>query len=125
MNLKIERSPRVMEHLDVEIKNFEDTSLCVPTLNISIGGFAIQCSMEERVQLTPQGDLVDDVMPVDVNLQLYNQQGQKERIHAKCRVVYSRRIAQDKCQIGMNFIGLIGEDHGKLLKYIENHSKLQ
>ncbi|NOR80040.1 MAG: hypothetical protein GQ529_04280 [Methyloprofundus sp.] len=113
------------EHLDVEITNFEGRSLCVPTLNVSIGGFAIQCSMEERIQLTPQGDLVDDIMPVDVNLQLYNQQGQKERIHAKCRVVYSRRIAQDKCQIGMSFIGLVNEDHGKLLKYIENNSKLQ
>ena len=125
MSLKIERSPRVIEHLDVEIKNFEDKPICVPTLNVSIGGFAIQCSMEERIQLTPQGDLVDDVMPVDVKLQLYNQKGQKERIHARCRVVYSRRIAQDKCQVGMNFIELLSEDQSKLLKYIQNSSKLQ
>ncbi len=102
MSLVKERGPRAIERLDVEIKNFEDKHLYVPTLNVSMGGFAIQCTMEEREQLTPLGDFVDDVSPVDVILQLYNQSGQKDCIHAKCRVVYSRRIAQDKCQMMLN-----------------------
>ncbi|NOQ13985.1 MAG: hypothetical protein GQ583_05825 [Methyloprofundus sp.] len=123
MSLKIERSPRVIERLDVEINNFKDNPICLPTLNVSIGGFAIQCSMEERIQLTPEGDFVDDEVPVDVNLHLYDQHGQKECISASCRIVYSRRIAQDKCQIGMNFIELLIEEQSKLLKFIENASK--
>ena len=125
MSLKIERSPRLIEHLNVDIKNIKDGHLNALTSNVSIGGFAIQCSMKERIQLTPQGDLVDDVMPVDVNLQLQNQHGEKDPIHARCRVIYSRRIAQDKCQIGMSFIEFQDEGHVKLAKFIQNIQKLQ
>ena len=120
MSLMIERSPRLIEHLDVDIKNIKDEHLYALTSNVSIGGFAIQCSMDERSQLTPQGDFVDDVMPVDVNLQLQNQHGEKEPIHARCRVIYSRRIAQDKCQIGMSFIELFDQGQDKLSKFIQN-----
>ena len=115
-----ERSPRAVEHLDVDIKIFADKHLFVPTLNVSIGGFAIQCSMEERSQLTPLGDIVDDIDPVDVNLQLYNQLGEQECVRARCRVVYSRRIAEDKCQIGMSYIGLSDDAEGKLLVFIND-----
>ena len=120
MSLVKERSPRAIEHLDVDIQIFADKHLFVPTLNVSIGGFAIQCNMEERNQLTPLGDIIDDIDPVDVNLQLYNQLGEKEFIHTKCRIVYSRRIAQDKYQVGMSYIELSGDAETKLLMFIQN-----
>lgn len=120
MSLNRERSPRAVGHLDVDIKNIENKHLYVPTLNVSIGGFAIQCSMEERNQLTPQGDVIDEVSPVEVVLHLNDQHGQKESIHARCRIVYSRRIAQNKCQIGMNYIELLGGGEDKLMMFIQN-----
>ena len=123
MSLKRERSPRLVEHLDVGIRNVRDEHVYTQTLNVSIDGFAIQCSMRERNKLTPQGDFVDDggkPVEVDVNLQWQDLQGQKESVDARCRVVYSRRIAQDKCQIGMNFIELRGDGHSKLLMFIQN-----
>lgn len=120
MRLNIERSPRAIECLDVDIKHANGEHMSALTLNVSVGGFAIQCSMEERNQLTPQGDFVDDVLPVDVSLQLQSQQGKKERIHGRCQVIYSRRIAQDKCQIGMSFIELPDEGQDKLLSFMQN-----
>lgn len=123
MSLKRERSPRLVEHLDVGIRNDRDEYVYTQTLNVSIDGFAIQCSMRERNKLTPQGDFVDDggkPVEVDVNLQWQDLRGQKECVDARCRVVYSRRIAQDKCQIGMNFIELQGDGQSKLLMFIQN-----
>ena len=123
MSLNRERSPRLVEHLDVDIRNVKDEHIYALTLNVSIDGFAIQCSMRDRNKLTPQGDFVDvggKPVEVDVNLQWQNQAGEKECIDARCRVVYSRRIAQDKCQIGLNFIELFGDGRGKLLMFIQN-----
>jgi len=123
MSLKRERSPRLVEHLDVDIRNVKDEHVYTQTLNVSIDGFAIQCRMRERNKLTPQGDFVDDggkPVEVDVNLQWQDLQGKNECVYARCRVVYSRRIAQDKCQIGMNFTELRGDGHSKLLMFIQN-----
>ena len=128
MSLIRERSPRVVEHLDVDIKNIKDEHISALTLNVSLDGFAIQCSIRERNRLTPQGDFVDDggrPIEVYVNLQWQNQHGEKQPIHGRCRVIYSRRIAQDKCQIGMSFIELFDEGQDKLSKFIQNIQKLQ
>ena len=119
MKLNIERSPRAITSLDVAIKSFNGGQVSALTSNVSIGGFAIQCSMDERNKITPQGDFVDDVMPVDVTLNLQNQHGHEEGVHARCRVVYSRRIAQDKCQIGMNYIELYDDGQSQLTKLMK------
>ncbi len=118
MILNTERSPRAITSLDVDIKPLNGELVTALTSNVSIGGFAIQCSMDERNKITPQGDFVDDVKPVDVTLQLHDEDGHKEGVHARCRVIYSRRIAQDKCQIGMNYIELFDDGQSKLMTLI-------
>ena len=127
MNIIRKRSLRLAEHLDVDIKNINGKHIHAQTLNISLGGFAIQCDTEVRNQLTPQGDIVKEGRPVevevDVNLQLHNQTGDKNIIHARCRVIYSRRIAQDKCQIGMCFIELLGDGQSRLSIFIQKYTK--
>ncbi len=121
MSLKIERSPRAITCLDVNIEQINGEQISALTSNVSSGGFAIQCNMEERDKITPNGDYVDDVEPVDVTLQLQDQYGHKEGVHARCRIVYSRRIAQDKCQIGMSYIELFDDGQDKLLQLIKNN----
>ena len=95
------------------------------TENISIGGVAFQCSVEERNKLTPQGVFVDEGKPVevDVKLQLDNAHAQKKGIHSRCRVVYTRRVAQDKCQIGLCFINFFDDGYDEFLTFIENALK--
>lgn len=127
MGLYIERSPRVNVRLGIDISN-KDKLIRAYTLNVSIGGFAVHCSTEERNRITPQGDFVGDggrPVEVDVNLQLPNQHGKKECIHARCRVVYSRRIAQEKCQLGLSYINLLGDGEDKLMMFIKRIDKEQ
>ena len=125
MSLNKERSLRVVRHLDVEIKSMQDEHINTLTVNDSVGGFAIQCNREERYQLTPQGDFVDDLKLVDVILHLQNQQRQKEPVQAQCRIIYSRRISQELYQIGMSFIKLPEGGQDKLLGFIQSLGKLQ
>ncbi|NOQ65387.1 MAG: hypothetical protein GQ582_12825 [Methyloprofundus sp.] len=117
MIIKQERSPRVAKALNIDIKNIKNEYLHTQTVNVSIGGFAIQCSMQERNQLTPEGDFVVQGKPVevDVNIQLPSpKKGKVEAMKAKCRIIYSRRISQDKCQLGLCFIELFGDGQDKL-----------
>lgn len=116
MIVKQERSPRVAKKIDVDIKNTKDEHLKTQTVNISVGGFAIQCNIEERNKLTPEGDFVVHGKPieVDVNMQLPIRKGKTELMKAKCRVIYSRRIAENKCQLGMCFTELFDDGQDKL-----------
>lgn len=120
MSLQKERSPRATKKFNVTITNIKDQSVSTLTSNVSVGGFAIQCNTAERYQLTPDGDIVDDAQPVHVNLQLEIQYAQKELIKTQCRIIYSRRIAQNKYQIGMSFITLASDDRDKLLTLMQN-----
>lgn len=118
----IARSPRVVRYLVVDIKNNKGVDISALTENISIGGLAFQCHIDERNQITPQGDFIDDGKPleVDVRLQLHNLHGHTEIIHARCRVVYSRRVAQDKCQVGLSFIKMFDDGYDKFSAFIES-----
>lgn len=116
------RSPRIKVQMEVKIKDFQDGHVIALTNDVSIGGFAIECSMVERDQLTPQGDIVYAGKPVEVevNLQVINQQGGEVLISGCCRVVYSRRVAQNKCMIGFCFLRVHSDGQDKLGEFVQN-----
>ena len=91
------------------------------TLNISVEGVALKCSTVEREQITPKGDFVCSGRPleVDVIINFPEKNNKKYEFKARCRVVYSRRLTQDECQLGMHFIDIdsVGRDH--LINFVE------
>ncbi len=108
----------------VIIKNNDnDNEISGKALNISLGGVAVKCSTFDRDQITPKGDYICEGKPLELNLVLSLSEGQKSNyaLKAKCRVVYSRRLTQDECQLGMNFLEMdvVGKEH--LMKFVESH----
>ena len=122
MSINRLRSPRVTECLAVDIINIKGEHLQAMTLDISCDGFGIRCSIADRNQITPQGDFVKGGKPVEVNanVKLPSQHGHSDCINTRCRVVYSRRIAQGICQIGMTFKEMEDDGQDKLVKFIQN-----
>lgn len=92
-------------------------------LDISLGGIAIKCSTFDRDQVTLKGDYVREGKPLEVSLVLNLPENKKSNyaLKAKCRVVYSRRLTQDECQLGMYFLEIdaVGKEH--LMKFVEKH----
>jgi c-di-GMP-binding flagellar brake protein YcgR len=127
MKINRRRSPRVISGLIVDITNHNGESVNAKTLDISCGGFGIQCSTIERNLITPQGDFVAAGRPAefDVSIMLPDgEHGLGGMIVAKCRVVYSRRLANDRCEIGMRYIDIEGDGEERLVRYIQLLSQL-
>ncbi len=117
------RSPRVAKALRVEISNHKGVGFTAKTLNISCDGFGMQCSLAERDLLTPKGVFVVAGRPVELTVTLIlpgTDFEQTEIVVAKCRVRYSRRLANDRCEIGLRYMEIDAVGEAKLLQYIEN-----
>ncbi len=123
MKINRRRSPRVIGGLAVDITNHNGESFSAKTLNVSYNGFGMQCSTIDRNLITPQGDFVEAGRPVEFDVSLMLPEGEHGRggmIVAKCRVLYSRRLANDRCEIGMRYIEIEDDGEEKLVRYIQN-----
>jgi len=94
------------------------------TLNISAEGVALKCSTVEREQITPKGDFVCSGRPleVDVVIDFPEKNNKKYEFKARCRVVYSRRLTQDECQLGMYFIDIDNAGRERLINFVEKQA---
>jgi len=91
--------------------------------NISLGGVAVKCSTFERDQITPKGDYVCEGKPLEVSLVLNLPENKENNyaLKARCRVVYSRRLTQDECQLGMHFLEMDAVGKERLMQFVESH----
>ena len=106
----------------VTIKN-NDNEISGKALNISLGGVAVKCSTFDRDQITPKGDYICEGKPLEVSLVLRLSEDKKSNyaLKARCRVVYSRRLTQDECQLGMNFLDMDAAGKEHLMKFVGSH----
>jgi len=95
--------------------------ISIEALDISMDGLAVKCSTIERDQLTPKGDFVCNGKPLemDVIINLPEKNKVNYVFKAKCRVVYSSRLTQDECQLGMYFVEIKDSAKERLSKFIE------
>jgi len=109
--------------LSVSIRD-ETHVVLAKTLNISAEGVALKCSTLEREQITPKGDFVCSGRPleVDVVIDFPEKNNKKYEFKARCRVVYSRRLTQDKCQLGLYFIDIDKVDRERLINFMEKQT---
>jgi c-di-GMP-binding flagellar brake protein YcgR len=116
---------RVTECLSVEIENDLSERIHGVTLDISNQGIGLYCSTDDRDRITPQGIFVRQGRPVEVQvyLRFSDALGCDELINVRCGVVYSRKLAQDQCQIGLGFLDLDADAEVRLTQFIQNRKR--
>ncbi len=114
--------PRVSTRLSAVIVNDEDIQLKVLVSDISGDGLCLECNTIERDLVTPHGRFVrDDGKPVEllVKLNLPEENGSEQEIQARCHVTFSRRIARNRCMIGVRYHDLEPNAYQRLLHFID------
>jgi PilZ domain-containing protein len=115
--------PRVEANLTAIIENSEGVKLSVRALDASSEGLCVECNTLERNMVTPGGRFVrDDGKPVElyVWLDIPDESGATAKIRARCHVAFSRRIASDRCKIGMRYTNLDDKAYHRLIRFIES-----
>ncbi len=111
-----------MTDLSAIVANSDGIAFNVKALDASCEGISIECNTIQRNLVTPGGSFVRDGKPVELklSLELPNDQGDAQQIEVLCHVAFSRRVANNKCKIGMRFVELGEKAHINLTRYIEN-----
>ncbi|WP_305908343.1 PilZ domain-containing protein [Methylomarinum sp. Ch1-1] len=113
--------PRVAANFSAVIANEDGIKLKVMAMDASSEGLCVECNTIERNLVTPGGNFVRDGKPVElfVWLDLPDENGGTAKIEARCHVAFSRRIANDRCKIGMRYLNLEKKAYEKLIRFIE------
>ena len=113
--------PRVKANLSAIIGNEDGIRLNVMASDASSEGLCVECNTSERNLVTPGGNFVRDGKPVElfVWLELPDENGGIAKIQARCHVAFSRRVANNKCKIGMRYTDLDKGHYEKLVRFIE------
>ena len=114
--------PRVSTRLPVVVTNEEGVRLKVVAFDASGDGFSFQCSTLQRNMMTPGGCYISrNGRPVELDawLDLPLASDQSVPIRARCHVAFSRRIARDRCEIGMRYMDIEGDGYRNLIRFIE------
>ncbi len=113
--------PRVEAKFPAVIANEAGIRLNVVARDASCEGLSVECNTIERNLVTPGGSFVRDGKPVElyVWLDLPDEAGGSAKIKARCHVAFSRRIANDRCKIGMRYMDLEKNAYEKLIRFIE------
>jgi len=108
-NRRSERREKVS--LAVRIISDKGNEIRAETLDISKAGAAIVCHTVDRNELTPRGDFIEQGKPLELSLFVIfpDKQACAGELKIHCRVVYSRRIAESECQLGLRFISMASE----------------
>ncbi|MGR9043859.1 MAG: PilZ domain-containing protein [Gammaproteobacteria bacterium] len=114
--------PRVSTRLPVVVTNEEGVRLKVIAIDASCDGFSFQCSTLQRNMMTPGGCYISrNGRPVELNawLDLPVADDQSLPLKARCHVAFSRRVARDRCEIGMRYMDIEGDGFRNLTQFIE------
>ncbi|MGR9051536.1 MAG: PilZ domain-containing protein [Gammaproteobacteria bacterium] len=112
--------PRVTTRLPAIVTNEEGVRLKVVAIDASSEGFSFQCSTLQRNIMTPGGCYIRNGRPVELNARLeLPVNNQTLPLKARCHVAFSRRIARDRCEIGMRYMNIEGDGYINLIRFIE------
>ncbi|HET7674395.1 MAG TPA: PilZ domain-containing protein [Gammaproteobacteria bacterium] len=114
------RHPRVYENLPAEIGLAGGQTMRLTLLNISLSGAQFGCDESELQRIKTEGfpALHGQTVELGVRVGLPSTQHPTETLEATCRVVYTRRITQQRYCIGTQFTELKGQGHQLLMQYL-------
>lgn len=120
MAMKKKIYPRISTQLSAVVTSEEGIRLKVTALDMSQYGFSFQCSTFQRNSLTPGGCFIPNGRPVELEVLLdIPFPDQCLPIKIRCHVAFSRRIAKEKCEIGIRYEEFDGDGYHYLIKFIE------
>lgn len=115
--------PCVKQPLSAIVANEDGVQVNVVATDTSSEGVSIQCNTSVRNLITPGGCFIrDDGKPIElyVWMELPAENGELERVAARCHVTFSRRLSSDQCKIGMRYMDFDKSDFDILVNYIES-----
>jgi hypothetical protein len=125
MTMKKKIYPRISTQLPAVLTSEEGIRLKVIALDTSQYGFTFQCSTYQRNSLTPGGCFIHNGRPVELEVLLdLPFPDQYLQIKARCHVAFSRRIASEKCEIGIRYEEFDADGYKYLTKFIETKSTM-
>ncbi len=92
------------------------------TVNLSPAGIQIACDRVTVNSILPvsQRPLPRNTPEVDVRLRFPESSGMPEVIDARCKAVFSRRVAENEYRIGLQFQRFQGDDYQKLEHFLDD-----
>lgn len=115
MNVDMRLHPRVSVDLPAELEPFRGDCLDVRLVNLSLSGVLVEGSAELEALLGARKSPASD-MPLELNLHFGLE---TQSIHCHCRMVHSRRLAENRFQVGMKILSIPTDSQGLLGRYIE------
>jgi hypothetical protein len=92
------------------------------TVNLSPAGIQIACDRFTVNSILPlsQRRLPRNTRVVEVRLRFPESSGMPDVIDARCRAVFSRRVAENEYRIGLQFQSFEGDDYQKLEHFLDD-----
>ncbi|WP_333876239.1 PilZ domain-containing protein [Methylobacter sp.] len=116
---------RLYQRIPVQVSAIVTTGdgvrIKVIAVDVSSGGLGVECNIRQRNMITPGGSFVRDGKPVSVfvDLNLSDDDGQPSKIVARCHVVFSRRMSNDQCKIGLRYADIENDGYEWLVRFIK------
>lgn len=112
---------RVLLQVSAIVTTEEGVRIKVVTADVSSDGLGIECNTKQRNMLTPGGNFVRGGKPLSVvvDLNLSDAHDAAAKIVARCSVVFSRRMSNHHCKIGLRFTEIEDNGHERLVQFIE------
>jgi len=92
------------------------------TVNLSPAGIQIACDRVTVNSILPlsQRRLPKPSPAMEVRLRFPESSGMPDVIEARCKAVFSRRVAENEYRIGLQFQGFEGDDYQKLDQFLND-----
>ncbi|MEN8259242.1 MAG: PilZ domain-containing protein [Pseudomonadota bacterium] len=112
--------PRVPAQLSAIVFSPDGHAINVVAHDLSVAGLGFRCTTSERNSLTPGGVTLKDGHPIELLISFRLNEDSKEafEIKAHCMVMYSRRLSQARCQLGMRFVDLTDSGRQRLSEFV-------
>jgi hypothetical protein len=116
MHVELRLNPRVSVDMPAELEPFRGECLDVRLINLSLSGVLVEGNGELE-QLLHRSRGLAAGMPLELNLHFGLEQAP---IHCHCRLIHSRRLAQDQFQMGMKILSIADSSQAELSRYISS-----
>lgn len=115
--------PRIKTSLPLDIIMANGEVLQGILIDISRAGLQISCDGPTAHRIFPEGYMLSagKFGKVQVRCSLGPGDQSAGNVDAACRLVFSRRVAQDKYCIGLQFEEFAGDSYSAIEQYIEEH----
>ena len=111
--------PRVKARLPLKIINPDGDILQATSLDMSLDGIMVECDHQTQQQLMSGNEKENPGQPIEfhVQVQIPVTKNSNHRVEMRCRLVTSRRLAQDTYHLGLNYLDF--ENTEKLEEFLD------